>query len=89
MNQILTLEIQLDFGNGLNSIYPVILKDEHEMILIDCGYPQFLSHIKTAAVARGINLDELTKIVITHHDFDHMGALYSRSKKINRKIIWL
>lgn len=75
MNEIFTLEINFHFGNVSNTIYPVILRDEHEMLLIDCGYPGFLPLIKKAAEAKGINLDDLTKIVITHHDFDHMGAL--------------
>lgn len=75
MNQVLVLEVQFDFGNGLNSIYPVILKDKNDMVLIDCGYPNFLQHIKEVADKIGINLNELTKIVITHHDFDHMGAV--------------
>src|SRR5690606_11765259 len=75
MNEVFTLEVSFDFGNALNRIYRVILKDEKNMILIDCGYPQFLTLIKTVAEARGLNLDKLTKIIITHHDFDHMGAL--------------
>ncbi|GAA0720595.1 MBL fold metallo-hydrolase [Clostridium malenominatum] len=75
MNEVLTLEVAFNFGNAINKIYPVILKDEDDMILIDCGYPQFLPLIKMAAEARGLNLDKLTKIIITHHDFDHMGAL--------------
>ncbi|MEG0774992.1 MBL fold metallo-hydrolase [Clostridium sp.] len=75
MNEVIALEITFNFGDGINSIYPVILKDEKEMILIDCGYKHFLSLIKKAVEAKGINLNELTKIIITHHDFDHMGSL--------------
>ena len=75
MNEVLTLEVVFNFGNETNTIYPVILKDEEEMILVDCGYPNFLPLIKKAAEEKGVNLDELTKIIVTHHDFDHMGAL--------------
>ncbi|MDF2504070.1 MBL fold metallo-hydrolase [Clostridium sp.] len=75
MNEIITLEVKSNFRNGSNIIYPVILKDEQDMILIDCGYPHFLSLIKTSAKEKGIGIDKLTKIIITHHDFDHMGAL--------------
>ncbi len=38
-------------------------------------YPNFLPLIKTTAKANGIDISKLTKIIITHHDFDHMGAL--------------
>jgi glyoxylase-like metal-dependent hydrolase (beta-lactamase superfamily II) len=75
INRFVPLEVNFDFGGTLNSIYPVILKDEKEMILVDCGYKHFLLQIKGVAEANGINLDELTKIIITHHDYDHMGSL--------------
>ncbi|WP_454054712.1 MBL fold metallo-hydrolase [Clostridium sp. Marseille-Q7071] len=75
MNKVTVLEIKFDIGGVENTIFPVILCDEKEVVLIDCGYPNFLSLIKNAAEANGINLEKLTKIIITHHDFDHMGAL--------------
>jgi glyoxylase-like metal-dependent hydrolase (beta-lactamase superfamily II) len=75
MSQVITLEIKYNYGSADAAIYPVILKDEHEMILIDCGYPHFLPFIKKAAEDKGLNLNGLTKIIITHHDYDHMGAL--------------
>ena len=75
MNKLTVLEIKFDFNGATNSIFPVILSNEEEMILIDCGYPNFLPLIKTAAEAKGFDMSKLTKIIITHHDFDHMGAL--------------
>ncbi|MZP31477.1 MBL fold metallo-hydrolase [Heliobacterium undosum] len=75
MNRIITLPVNFNFGSGAQTIWPVILKDEQDTVLIDCGYPHFLPMIRNAAEAQEINLGDLTKIVITHHDFDHMGAL--------------
>lgn len=75
MNRLTVLEIKFDFNGISNVIYPVILSDEKEVVLIDCGYPNFLSLIKADAEAKGIDISKLTKIIITHHDFDHMGAL--------------
>lgn len=45
------------------------------MVLIDCGYPNFLKLIESVAINNGVNIKKLTKIIITHHDFDHMGSL--------------
>ncbi|KGO14623.1 MBL fold metallo-hydrolase [Clostridium botulinum] len=75
MNKLTVLEVRFDFNGDRNVIFPVILSDEKENILIDCGYPNFLPLIKTTAEANGIDISKLTKIIITHHDFDHMGAL--------------
>ena len=75
MNKLTVLEIKFDFNGETNVIFPVILSDESEVVLIDCGYPNFLPLIKAAAKKQGIDISKLTKIIITHHDFDHMGAL--------------
>lgn len=74
MNDLIVLKVNFDYGEP-NAIFPVILRDEKEMVLIDCGYPDFLSLIKAVAHSNGIDLNKLTKIIITHHDYDHMGAL--------------
>jgi len=75
MSKLTVLEVKFDFGGATNTIYPVILSDEEEMVLIDCGYPNFLPLIKAEAEKEGLDISKLTKIIITHHDFDHMGAL--------------
>lgn len=75
MNRIIPLEVEFDYLGTVNTIFPVILIDDNEMILIDCGYPDFFHLIKAAAKSKGIDIDKLTKLIITHHDYDHMGAL--------------
>ncbi|MDV4150537.1 MBL fold metallo-hydrolase [Clostridium sp. AL.422] len=75
MSKINILEVSFNFGGKNDTIYPVILQDENEMVLIDCGYPNFLELIEDVAINNGANIKKLTKIIITHHDFDHMGAL--------------
>lgn len=74
MNKLNVLEINFELNGALDSIYPVILSDDNEMILIDCGYPNFLQLIEECANKNNIDLGKLTKLIITHHDFDHMGS---------------
>lgn len=57
------------------TIHPVVSADEKDMVMIDCGYPDFLPRIRQAAEERGLDISRLTAIIITHHDYDHMGAL--------------
>jgi glyoxylase-like metal-dependent hydrolase (beta-lactamase superfamily II) len=75
MEAVSILNIKFDIENVTNTIHPVILNHEQELILIDCGYPNFLPLIEMKAKEKGISIERLTKIIITHHDFDHMGAL--------------
>ncbi|WP_315121137.1 MBL fold metallo-hydrolase [uncultured Clostridium sp.] len=81
MNKINVLEVNFNFNGESNTIYPVILEDENEMILVDCGYPNFLNLIEEAAISSGVNIKNLSKIIITHHDFDHMGSLAEFKRK--------
>lgn len=84
MNKTVALEIKHSFGDKESVIYPVLAMDENELVLIDCGYPGDLPHIEKAAEEHAIDMSRLTKIIITHHDYDHMGALGALKKKYPR-----
>ena len=75
------LKIGFNFGGNDHIIYPVIFRNQTEVILVDCGYPDFLPMIERAANLHDISLNQLTGIIITHHDIDHVGGLYEIRKK--------
>lgn len=75
MNRLTVLPVEFITGGTTNTIYPAIVCDETEMVLFDCGYPGFFPLLTSAAAAAGFYCSKLTKIFITHHDYDHMGAL--------------
>ncbi|MDR1515647.1 MAG: MBL fold metallo-hydrolase [Synergistaceae bacterium] len=61
-----------------DAIFPVILAAESERgenVLVDCGYPGFLPKLEEASARAGFSLSALTAVLITHHDYDHYGAL--------------
>jgi glyoxylase-like metal-dependent hydrolase (beta-lactamase superfamily II) len=75
MEEIIVLNIKYIFGNTEEMIHPVILLNDSEMVLVDCGYRGFLPNIEEAMRAKNLDFSKLNKILITHHDYDHMGAL--------------
>ena len=75
------LKISFNFGGNDHIIFPVIFRNQTEVILVDCGYPDFLPIIERAANLHDISLNQLTGIIITHHDIDHVGGLYEIRKK--------
>ncbi|MCH1966219.1 MBL fold metallo-hydrolase [Paraclostridium sordellii] len=88
MNKLNVLEVSFEFNGMTDKIYPVILSDDKEMILIDCGYPNFLTLIEECATKNNLDLSNLTKLIITHHDFDHMGSAADlKSKYPNIQIL--
>ena len=56
-------------------IHPVLLWDSADVILVDAGYPGQLQLIREAMGDAGVPFGRLNKVIITHHDVDHMGSL--------------
>lgn len=75
MNSLAILDITHSYGGKEFLIHPVVLYDEHEMVLVDSGYPGQADACIEAASCKGISLEKLTKVIITHHDYDHYGSL--------------
>lgn len=75
MEKINLLEIEFEYNGQKQTITPILLQDECDIILIDCGYPNFITHLEEAANRYDIALDSITKLIVTHHDMDHIGSL--------------
>ncbi|MDF2947154.1 MAG: beta-lactamase domain protein [Bacillales bacterium] len=75
MLNIKVLNIEYQFNGIKETIHPVIIFSGEEIILIDCGYPDFLSIIEREIQKNGVDCNAISKIVITHQDHDHMGSL--------------
>jgi glyoxylase-like metal-dependent hydrolase (beta-lactamase superfamily II) len=63
---------------------PTVLWDDKDVILIDTGYPGHMEDIRDNLAK--LHVRELTKIIITHHDYDHLGSLYEVMSGFNHKI---
>ena len=72
---VLPLLVSFSFGGSEHAIYPTAIISGNEVILVDACYPNQLELLIDAAGRAGVALSELSKVVITHHDYDHMGSL--------------
>lgn len=52
-----------------------VIWDDNDLILVDCGNPNSIELLQEALKWNGLSLNKLTKIIITHHDYDHYGSL--------------
>ena len=75
MTKIIPLKLDYDNNGRIFTVYPTLIFDEREMVMIDCGYPKTFDKIHELASEKGIDFAFLTKIIVTHNDIDHMGAL--------------
>ncbi|MEO3946392.1 MBL fold metallo-hydrolase [Gorillibacterium sp. CAU 1737] len=81
MHAYYVLSIEIPYGDSITVLHPVLLKDERDLVLVDCGYPGDLERIEAAMAVIGFTGDQLTQLVLTHHDYDHMGAAASFKRK--------
>lgn len=81
MNKIVMLDIQYEYSNKTSNIHPVVLIGDSDVVLVDCGYAQFLPLLEKELINQGIDPKSITKVYITHHDDDHMGGLKAFKEK--------
>ena len=84
-HKIERLNITMKFGETESKVYPTLLWDAKNIILVDCGFIGSLPFIEKELQKHGVSVNQLTGLVLTHHDHDHMGAA-AEIKRINPDI---
>ena len=54
--------------------HPVVMTNNDKMLLINSGYPGELETIKNAFYNEGLDISNLTHILLTHKGFDNLGC---------------
>lgn len=80
------LEISCNLMGRISKVYPVLIWDDKDMILIDTGFPGQLEKFKEAVKMLDLSFERISKILLTHQDIDHVGSLASIVKELNRKV---
>lgn len=73
--KVFVLPIPAQLQNGDDTVHPVVVCDGAQAILVDTGLPGAAEHITNALSAVGVSLSQLSHIVLTHADADHVGSL--------------
>ncbi|MDK2808544.1 MAG: hypothetical protein PWP24_1280, partial [Clostridiales bacterium] len=58
-----------------------VLFGASDTVLVDCGYPGSLHLLEKELRDHNIDPSDLTKLVLTHQDDDHMGAAYELKER--------
>ncbi len=83
--KVLNFSITMPFGNKENTVHPTLLWDKQNIILVDCGFIGSLPYIEKELRRNGLSVEQITGLVLTHHDHDHMGAA-AALKRINPNV---
>jgi len=65
----------LELARPNGAIYPTLVWAENNLVLIDAGFPGQTDALIGAIAAEGYHAEDLTHIIITHQDIDHIGCL--------------
>lgn len=84
-HKIELLNITMKFGETESKVYPTLLWDSKNIILVDCGFIGSLPVLEKELQLHGVSVNQLTGLVLTHHDHDHVGAA-AAIKRINPDI---
>jgi len=69
------LELEPNVPNVPGTMYPVLIWDEKNTVLIDTGLPGQEETLLELIKKEGIQPEKIDTIIITHHDMDHIGSL--------------
>jgi glyoxylase-like metal-dependent hydrolase (beta-lactamase superfamily II) len=73
---------------GMGSLNLVLTWDEQNLVLIDAGLPGQMEDIANAIESEGFHAKNLTHLIITHQDWDHIGSVADLQKFVpNLKVI--
>lgn len=73
-NDVEVLELTMNLGQP-SVIHPTLIWDQDEVILVDTGIPGQLGDIEEAMKKADVSFEQLSKVILTHQDFDHIGSL--------------
>ena len=65
----------LEVKGGFGAIYPTLLSAGDKLVLIDAGFPGMFPEISQTITEAGFKVEDLTDIILTHQDIDHIGCV--------------
>jgi glyoxylase-like metal-dependent hydrolase (beta-lactamase superfamily II) len=87
MNKLIILNLTMTFQATSEMIHPVVLCDESSRVLIDCGFAGALPQIEEELERNKIQPQDISHIMLTHQDHDHIGAAAEFQRKYPNVII--
>ena len=64
-NKIILFKLSYEYRNENFDIFPCVIQDEKNLVLVDCGYSNSLHLIEEEMINNGLNLKNLTHLFFT------------------------
>ncbi|MGD0032693.1 MBL fold metallo-hydrolase [Paenibacillus illinoisensis] len=82
------LHLNIPTPSGDSPIYPVMLRDEDGITLVDTGMIGQFAGLEAALNKEGVQLADVKRIILTHQDIDHIGNLGALLDAIPGLEVW-
>jgi glyoxylase-like metal-dependent hydrolase (beta-lactamase superfamily II) len=80
------LELEMSVLGRTSLIYPALLYDESNAVLVDTGTPGLLKAFQTEFAKANVPFDNLTAVILTHQDIDHIGSIQDILQAVERPL---
>ncbi|PQP82749.1 MBL fold metallo-hydrolase [Paenibacillus sp. PCH8] len=87
-NSITVLQLHIPTPSGKNPIFPVMLRGEDGITLVDTGMIGQFAELQSSLEQEGVQLSDIKRVIITHQDIDHIGNLGALLDAIPDLEIW-
>ncbi len=77
-NGVYVLEVESKVMGGMKKVYPVVTevdKNSKDLVLFDTCFPGQYDDLVAEFTKAGLDIKNLTKIVLTHHHIEHVGNI--------------
>ena len=71
---------------GQSLLYPALIWDDDDTILVDAAYPGEVHYFQHAIMEAGASFEKIAKIIITHRDWDHTGGLRDIVAELQQRV---
>lgn len=68
------LKLSMNSMGRESQVYPTLIWDDDNVLIIDAGLPNSLQDIKQAVKNEGVSFESIRTLIITHQDIDHFGG---------------
>lgn len=80
-------EFDTDYFGSDRTWHPVGVETERGLLLFDVGGPGDADKLEAAMADEGFSYDDVDKIVLTHHDYDHLGCLAEVYERTDAEVV--
>ncbi|MGI2293809.1 MBL fold metallo-hydrolase [Paenibacillus sp. GXUN7292] len=85
-NELFVLSLSATVLGRTETVYPTLIVDEENVILVDTGYPGQYALLQAAVEETGTAFNCLNKLILTHQDLDHIGSLPDIHKQFGSQV---